>query len=339
LHRDVVRFIANASVFIAILVLLDNGLVGNGLPWMVAQYDPTVEHNQMRIELEESQAPGKRVVFLGGGSVADGIFTGVIQRSWTASQLDYVAFDACMPGLRAEELPMIEQFVLRRGVVAAVCLYDYELMDSKKFVTAVGTRWDAVEWLRFYTFREKVERSRELVPNFLGQRFFTARHRNVIWNLSADLVDSRIPGQALPVVVAPTVMPWIPQAYLKLGGEQAPTLYKFMVDNLWQPAPPAAESLGARGLRRFLLAARSRGVRVFLMPYPEALSADKAAAVDSLVGAIAKQEGVTFLHRTEVMAYSQEPRLYVDSDGHMNTAGVKQFSRWLAGRVPRLITP
>jgi len=338
LHRDILRFIANASWFIAILVMLDHGLVANGVPWIVAWYDPTVEHHQMRIELEESQAAGKRVVFLGGGHVADGIFTGVIQKTWMTSRLDYVAFNAGMPGLRSEELPMIEQFVFGGGVVAAVCLYDYDLMYSKQNVTPVGTRWEVAEWLGFYTLGEKVDRLGELVPDVLGQRFFTARHRNVIWNLWTDLAEGSASGHTVPAV-APTVMPWIPQAALCVGALDRPGACVFMLDTPWNPDAPGAESLAARGLRRFLLAARSRGVRVILMPYPEALSADKAAAVDSLVGAIAKQEGATFLPRTEVMAFSVDPRLYLDSDGHLNEAGAKQFSRWLAARVQHLITP
>jgi hypothetical protein len=341
------ELVAPAALLVAMLGSVEAGLRSAPVLEWVDRHRPPYGRISMRLHVEKqlwhvealarSEAP--RVVYAGSSSVVNGIDEVIATSTMRGAGLPYDARNFGMTGVMGYELPSLAPYLLARGTVAVVYLYNGFSFGDELHPDAIETRWDTAEMVRLLP-PDPLDTTRlaELVDRTFAQHLWLLRYRNLLIDIGSRWLSGRLaplpspfdydPGREVardrPRTLAPPVGEgdWVRRAYLQSGQRES--------------------SLGLRGLRRFCDLSQAHGIPLIVSAAPEPIFGRYEgyardvdyAAIDRRVQAIAGACGARYLPRHDDLENRDE--WFVDAV-HLGADGRALFSSLIARETAALL--
>jgi hypothetical protein len=348
---DVVRVLIKLAIFTLLLFALDRAIGSAPVMRLIDRYRPMygtidtrtfVERQMLHVETLARTDLGPKVAIVGSSSVVNGVDVALIEELWKESGLAVRPLNYGMTSLLASELPFFRRELLPEDVRAVVVLYNTFAFSDVMNPDAHRTRWSTIEFLRIARGERLTLLLERGIEGLLGELFFSVRYRHLIKNtigrrlrgtLSEPAHDYDYPideprPEPKARVLEPALDPgeWLRQIYVTSDTDE--------------------ETIGYRGLARFLEQARAAKKAVIVMPIPEPELASftkyrrdiDVARIDRHAERIAKEGGAVFIPRSEIADIERDDTNFRDHV-HLHPFGRALYSRWLAARLAPLLQP
>lgn len=336
--------LAHIGMPAVLFVVASNVVIGSEpVARWIDQHRPTRPNITVNVELQMLHLETRRwrastaplVAITGSSSVVNGIDTAIVDSLWAAVGLSTRSVNAGLTMLTAYELPLLKRDLLAPGTTEVVYLYNGFSFSDRYHADAVGTRFDAAEFLRIFGWRVLF---REIFSKgVLGEHLFVVRFRNLLHVMATRIVRGEVARRDFDYDHPPGDVVEGP-----LRGrpcEPAVSDSNFARVRLRESAA-GKPTAGYRALERFFALARERGVRVIVgpIPVPDFAACNgwrrgiPQAPVDSHVARIAANWGVRFLPWDSVATIAADDRLFRDQV-HMSDSGRARYSTLLARQL------
>lgn len=286
-----------------------------------------------------------RVIFIGSSSVVNGIDVNIIKQILHKNNLDLYPINYGLTGLNAYELPLLKNYIITDKIKVIVYLYntfsfsdniyDQAVIDrynTSEFINTVGLKY-ILKNLDQFSISMQCEifpamRYNQLILDYI-RRFFT-RQLKPYPNYDYDYPPNRPPPpiRRLHVKDIPILkgVDWLRDAYITSSTDK--------------------DTIGYRGLRRFIDMANAQGIKVIVAPIPEPDFADfdqykygiNINRIDEHVRNIVKADDskIFYLDRDNIRYIESQDRYF--SDGvHMFDTGREEYSKYIANRLIDII--
>ncbi|MCC7487984.1 MAG: hypothetical protein IT529_23710 [Burkholderiales bacterium] len=345
-HRHAVSSLA---ILAAVLVTSEWLL---GARWLLAWIDArapvfnsasTVVHIQKQLvhmELASGRAAGStRVAFVGSSSVVNGVDVALIRSAWRACGLDWDAQNLGAIGLLAHEVPLLKRYWSGPDTVV-VYLYNSFSFADRPMTEAMAFRWDTGEGLRLLAtpewWRYRVDVSAGIAGEVLTLVRFGELYQEMFRRASRGAVPRPHsafdfdPGREAP-----------PARHPRVAVEALPESVRLRAAFLESQGD--ADTLGYRGLRRFVQLAHESGQLAVVGPVPEPefglwtsryRVGTRPHEVHARVARVL--DGSPVLRFEGLPQVEADDLLFLDHI-HLNKAGRAFYSQYLARRVPELV--
>lgn len=288
---------------------------------------------------EPASNTAPRVAFIGSSSVVNGIDVDVIESIWRAEGMKTEVVNAGMTGLVAYELPLLKHLFGHESLSCAVYLYNRFSFGDRFLGTVIGARWNTVEMARIGGLA-RLAQPHHVSTGFTSERFHVVRYGLIYRTVFARAAL----GVARPVPYPYDFYPGS-DVYLSYTGDPVQASDTDWLRRAYVVSAQAGDSLGYRGLDRFLDIAAERGIGVLVAPVPEPdLTRDNRyrrglsfAQMDTRVaqiteGRVLSDESLT---RAAIAPLEANARLFRDPT-HLNREGRSLYSVRLAEHLLRL---
>jgi hypothetical protein len=279
------------------------------------------------------------VPVIGSSSVVNGVDADRVNAR--LAERSAVVANFGITGLAAYELPFLREYYVPSGRRAVVLLYNPWMFPRDVYPSALRRRWHTGEALALFgTGDWHTEHLPRYASGMVAQVSPAFRFNELLKTQLVRWTTGRL-----------TLLP-TPYDYLDDAAEPPPVAGRRVplasldarLRRWYVESHGGDETLGWRGLGRFLDLARERGVRVVVAPVPTLPSEAWAyqqgldlREVDAHVTRVAAARGAVVVDRAELPAFT-----YADfrDESHLRAAGRARFSDWLADAVmPRLGRP
>jgi hypothetical protein len=273
------------------------------------------------------------VPIVGSSSVVNGVDVDLVNKSDDRGR--YRAVNFGLTGLTAYELPLLHRYLLPEGRETVVLAYNPWMFGNSIHPQAVVKRWSTVEAVKIFRLMELVDDDlNAYFTGALSEWSFLLRYRGFLkaqfirWLAGTLEIRSHpydyAPG--LPVVFAGSLTRPVPISLLDRQ------LRRWCVESARD-----GDTLGWRGLRRFLRVATGRGVSVVVVPVPVMpsdgmmyLQGIDLAGIDRRIELESRRAGIRFVSRRELPAFEDQD--FVDPV-HLHDEGRKRYSLWLGNVI------
>lgn len=234
------------------------------------------------------------------------------------------------------ELVLLKQFLLHRTIHTVVYLYNSFSFADRLLGTVVGARWNTQEMIELQppSLLDPAD-WRRYSTGIINEHFAVVRYGNVIRNIALRAWRGTL--QPVPYFFDFAPEPALDQRRERVAQEPAPD--SDWLRSAYVDSERRSDTLGYRGLERFLSLARQRGVRVILAPEPDFSLLNKwrvgtnPSVVDAKVAALGGKYGATVWPRSRTRDFESDDTLFRDQT-HLNRFGRDRYSRaiaeWLA---------
>jgi hypothetical protein len=284
----------------------------------------------------DSQAVPSTVALVGSSSLVNGVDESIANSG--LAETGYRVANLGMTALLAYELPMLKDYFLPRGRRFVVLAYNPWMFSDTVHEPLLAERWNTGEALRLFRHRLSWRDARECVRGGLSEAFFLVRYGILLnWQLrrfvngtlsvAAHAYDYP-PGEERPAI--PAVTTPVPLAQL------SPSLRRWYVES-----GTLSDTIGWRGLSRFLDLATERGVAVVVVPVPlvptESLRYGQGidlAGIDGRAERLCRSRGATFVRRDRLPRFEESDfRDLV----HLRDSGRGTYSAWMSAVLSEVV--
>lgn len=270
-----------------------------------------------------------RIIFVGSSSVVNGLDVNLIKQIFRANNLGLNPFNYGLTGFMAYELPFMKNMFLDHKVDVVVFLYNTFSFTGFYHPQAINIRWDANE------YRGIAGRNMDrnlLFKNRLNDLFPVIRYGFLFINYCKRFLLHKI----LPLPYDYDYPPGLPQPSVR------PRIKQQTDDNNWLrkcylSSDTDDETLGYKGLIRFLKLSKEKNIKVIVAPILEPEFADygqyrqgiNVGRIDNHVKRIALACGALYIPRA-IFSDIENNDKYFKDDVHMHDLGRELYSKLLA---------
>lgn len=337
--------ISHAALPAILFAALSAWAIGSdpAIEWL-AKYRPTAGESTLEVNVARQvltsdarlrlKDPHPRVAIIGSSAVVNGIDAELINKLWDANSTKKTAINLGQTGLIGYELALLKKFTLHPTIDTIVYLYNSFSFADRLLGTVVGVRWNTQEMLMLQppSLLDPAD-WRRYSTGIINESFSVVRYGNVI----RDIALRAWHGTLRPV---PYFFDFPPEPNLDQRRErvaQEPVPDSDWLRAAYLDSERRSDTLGYRGLERFLSLARERGVRVILAPAPEPdfslfnkwrVGTDPSV-VDARVATLGSKYGATVWPRSRTREFENDDTLFRDQT-HLNRFGRERYSRAVA---------
>lgn len=284
-----------------------------------------------------------RVVLVGSSAVIAGLDEQRINQIWRAQNEPYEALKAGMTGFAAYELPMLKTLLLDRSVDAVVVFLNHYSLGDSVWDNSAHLRWSSTEYLQLDAAMTTIGHINRLATGICGELS--------AWYRFADLIRfvtlAALANELRPLQYDYDIAPGRPARESERPRHLQPVADpNHLLRARLLSASSQRETIGNRGLRRFISAARAHGIQVILAPLPEPDFAlwqpyrqgIDHAAIERRVAKLAASSGVALIAREGLREIEARDQLWNDHI-HLHDSGREQFSKHIAAVLPAYLKP
>jgi hypothetical protein len=301
-----------------------------------------VESQVLHIEATSRRDFGRRkLVLIGSSSVVNGVDCEILARSLGEHAINLEPVNYGMTGMLAGELPFFNRVAFGKDVAAVVYLYNVFSFADVLHPEAPAIRWNTVEALRLMTIEELRRTGWVALRGAIQEHSFILRFRDLIQDTVKRALSRELRPPAYPFDYPPdealtsSPRPSEPEQPL-------PDTDWFRM--IYIESQSEKETLGDRGLARFLRVANQRNVPVIVAPIPEPTFVDLTrygrgtdrARVDVRARRAAETGGGQFLGREAIGEFEADDLNFRDHV-HMRASGRQAYSALLASQIAALL--
>jgi len=347
--REFRRFAVRIALFAICLLAIDRlGFGSQAFAGLLYRYRPhagtisTYVGAQRQVLAMDylSHIDQPEIVFVGSSSVVNGVDAERIQAGFAARGRTERVFNFGVTGLLASGVPMLKRDLIRPNMKTLVYLYNTFAFPDELWPGATEARWSTSEFLRIARPSQWFAQPAEFTEGLLGEVLVSSRYRDLIqvflqqW-LSGVLVEATDDYDYESTEATPVRRPRVPQPAAPESDWSR---------RMYTSSDTDVDTLGYRGLRRFLQLAKQAGVHVIVMPAPEPEFARyepfevgvNVERIDRHVAAICAEAGVAVIPRGELASIERHDEYFRDAV-HLHWTGRRVFSDFLVSRLADMI--
>ena len=281
----------------------------------------------------DNAAVPRTVPVIGSSSVANGVDAGLLNLMLEDKGVNVENFG--LTGLYAYELPLLSEQFLPKGRRMVVFAYNPWMFADTLHPQAIFRRWNTREALRL--FRAHDVHAQDL--NRFATGAFAEAYPFLRFNqFFSTQIARTVAGTLRPVPYPYDIRPG-------MARKRYPTLTSPMpleslspsLRRLYEESDTNEDTLGWRGLERFLILARERNVTVLTAPAPLMPSSRfrycqgiDVAGIDRRVCRLAAAKGFPCVDRAQLPKFEDND---FHDPVHMHDAGRVIFTQWLAAHI------
>jgi hypothetical protein len=292
-----------------------------------------IESQVLHIEALSDQADaGGKIVFAGSSSVVNGVDVSLIKERWAKLGLTGVPVNYGMTSFTAAELPFMKRELFASDVKLIVFAYNTFSFPDRFHPQAIDVRWNTREFIHLAPLTLILSPTFSVSLPIAGEAVAAIRFNHLLAEMAA-LRARNLPRIAANPYDYPEWEPFRPVSEKRLVAPATIDLNDFL-QAIYVESDTDRETIGYKGLERFLDLARASHIPVVLMHVPEPDFGYRYGAnanrIDAHVARIALKFRVPVWPR--IRSIESNDSLFRDNI-HLHPLGRGRYSEWLADAV------